>query len=295
VGSAKYGARIVTAGYTLLLVFTTGMATAGEDSYGSIKGTVTNASTGERLRKAYVRLAPVSDAANVRPAVTDEEGRFVFENVRPGNYSLEAEHQGLMESKYGEDAGGPVELRIVAGQNLSDLNIKLIPPAAISGRVRDEDGDPWTHANINIFRSVWEGDKRQLQGFSSAEVNDAGEFRTQHLPPGRYYISAEPDSYWEKRNRVASAPQLQTTWYPNSRDSSSATPVLLLPGQEFTGAEIRLRRSSVYRIQGKVSGLQGVPVLPGPSQWMAPRLTASSTPEAGGNSKGGSPETGWFF
>jgi uncharacterized surface anchored protein len=91
--SARYGARTVTAGYTLLLVFTTGVATAGEDSHGSIKGTVTNAVTGERLRKAYVRLAPVSDAANIRPTVTDEEGRFAFENIRPGNYSLEAEHQ----------------------------------------------------------------------------------------------------------------------------------------------------------------------------------------------------------
>ena len=285
--SARYGARMVTGGYTLLLLFTQGVATAGEDGYGSIKGTVTNAVTGQRLRKAYVTLAPVSDAANVRPAVTDEEGRFVFENILPGNYSLEAEHQGLMESKYGEDAGAPVEVRIIAGQNLSELNLKLMPAAAISGRIRDEDGDPWTHANINIFRSVWEGGKRQLQGFRSAEVNDGGDFRAEHLPPGRYYVSAEPDAYWEKRNRVASAPQLQTTWYPSSLDSSSATPVVLLAGQEFTGAEIRLRRSSVYRIRGQVSGLRGIPVLPGPSQWMTPRLAASSTPGVGGNSQGG--------
>jgi Carboxypeptidase regulatory-like domain len=295
VGSARYGARVVTVGYTLLLVFTTGVATEAEDSSGSIKGTVTNAVTGERLRKAYVRLAPVSDAANVRPAVTDEEGRFVFENVKPGSYSLEAEHQGLIERKYGEDAGAPVELRLVARQNLSDLNIKLMPPAAVSGRVTDEDGDPWTHAYINVYRSVWKGGKRQLQGFDSAEVNDAGEFRVGHLPPGRYYVSAEPDAYWEKRNRVASAPQLQTTWYPSSLDSSSAMPVVLLAGQELTGAEIRLRRSSVYRIRGKVSGLQGVPALPGPRQWMTPRLAVSSTPEMGGNSKGGLLKTDGSF
>ncbi len=285
-GSARYGARIVTAGYTLLLIFTTGVA-AGEDSHGSIKGTVTNALTGERLRKAYVRLAPVSDAAGVRPVVTDEEGRFVFENILPGNYSLEAEHPGLMEGKFGEGAGGPVEIKIAAGQNLADLNIKLVPPAAISGRVSDEDGDSWTHANINIFRSVWEGGKRQLQGFSSAEVNDAGEFRAGHLPPGRYYISAEPDAYWEKRNRVESAPLLQPTWYPSSRDSSSATPVVLRPDQEFTGAEIRLRRSSVYKVRGKVAGLQGVPPLPGPSQFMTPHLAVSPGPGVGGNTRGG--------
>ena len=74
----------------------------------------------------------------------------------------DAAHPGLTEGKFGEDAGGPVELKIVAGQNLSDLNIRLMPPAAISGRVRDED---------------------RLQSFSSAEVNDAVEFRAEHLPP----------------------------------------------------------------------------------------------------------------
>ena len=59
--SARYGARIVTAGYTLLLPFTTGVAAAAEDSFGSIRGTVTNGVTGERLRKAYVRLHRSSD------------------------------------------------------------------------------------------------------------------------------------------------------------------------------------------------------------------------------------------
>jgi Carboxypeptidase regulatory-like domain len=291
VGSARYGARIVTgivtAGYTLLLVFTTGVATAGEDSYGSVKGTVTNAVTGERLRKSYVRLAPVSDLAKARPAVTDEEGRFVFENVPPGNYSLEAEHQGLLDRKYGEDAGAPVEVRLAAGQNLSDLNIRLIPPAAVSGRVRDEDGDPWTHAHIDVFRLVWEDGKRRLQGFDNAEVNDEGEFRAGHLPPGRYYLSAVPDASWERRNRAASAPRLQQTWYPSSLDSSSATAVVLLPGQELTGVEIRLRRGNVYRIRGKVSGLQGVPALPGPRTFMTPRLEVWPAPGAGGNTKQG--------
>ena len=154
--------------------------------------------------------------------------------------------------------------------------------------MRDEDGDLWPHAHINIFRSVWVGGKRQLQGFGNADVNDAGEFRAGHLPAGRYYLSAEPDAFWEQRNRVASASQLQTTWYPSSLDPSSATPLVVRSGQELTGAEIRMRRSSVYRVLGKVSGLQGVPPLPGPSQFMTPRLAVSSTPEMGGSNKRGS-------
>ena len=155
-GSARYGARIVTGvvtvGYTLLLLFTTGVATAGEDSYGSVKGTVTNAITGERLRKAYVRLAPVTDTAKVLRLSRMRKAGLASKTFSPEITLLEAEHQGLLDRKYGEDAGAPVEVRLAAGQNLSDLNIRLIPPAAISGRVRDEDGDPWTHAHIDVFR-----------------------------------------------------------------------------------------------------------------------------------------------
>ena len=150
--------------------------------------------------------------------------------------------------------------------------------------------------HINIFRSVWEGGKRQLQGFTNRRrLTTQVSFALEHLPSGRYYLSAEPDACWESRNRVASAPQLQETWYPSSLDSSSATPLVLLPGQELTGAEIRMRRSSVFRIRGKVSGLQGVPSLPGPRQWMTPGLAVIVRAGSGRQQQRRSSKAGWFF
>ncbi len=275
--STRYGACIVTAGYALLLAFTAGVANADDDFLGTIRGTVTNAATGEPLRKAYVRLAPASDAANVRTTITDKEGRFIFKDIRSGSYALEAEHQGFIDGKYGDPADVPLELKLIANQDLSGVDIKLMPPAAVSGHVTNEDGDLWTHASVSVFRSSWERGKRQLEGFTSAGVDDKGEFRVGHLPPGRYHLLAKPDGGWEARNRAASVPRLQPTWYPNSLDSSASVPVVLLPGQELTGAGIRLRRSSVYRIRGRVPGIQDIPVLSGAKQWMKPRLSVSFT------------------
>jgi protocatechuate 3,4-dioxygenase beta subunit len=264
------------------------MANDGADFHASISGSVIDAVSGEPLRKAYVRLTPAPATGKIRPTVTDAKGRFLFEDVRPGSYSLEAEHQGFLDSSYGDEAGVPLELTVGADQDLSGLEIKLMPPAAISGRVINEDGDLWTHAVVSVFRSKWEHGKRHLEGFSSADTDDKGEFYAGHLPPGRYYLLAEPDAYWEARNRATIEPRLQPTWYPSSLDSSTAAPVVLLPGQELTGSEIRLRRSSVYRISGKVSGMEQLPALPGLGHWMRPRLSVSPAPGVGGNSKSGS-------
>ncbi len=112
----------MTAGYTLLLLLTVHVAEAVDEAKGSIRGTVTNAATGEPLRKAYVRLASASDGGKVRPTVTDDVGRYVFRDVRPGNYSVEAEHQGFMDGRYGSAAGMPLELKISTDQDLSGIN-----------------------------------------------------------------------------------------------------------------------------------------------------------------------------
>lgn len=292
--STRYGVCAVTTGYTLFLVFTIGGATAAGGDNASVRGIVSNSITGERLAKAYVRLAPASHPTKIRPTLTDEEGRFLFKDVQPGNYSLEAEHQGFMEGVYGDAIDVPLELRVAAGQDLSGLKISLIPPGAISGRVTNEDGDPWTHAVVGVFRSRWKRGKRLLEGFTSAEVDDKGEFRAGHLPPGRYYVAAEPDRHWEATNRAVSEAQLQPTWYPNSLDSSTAVPAVLVAGQELTGTDIRLRRLSVYRIRGKVQGIREIPVLQGPRLWMRPRLSVLSATGTGNTRSGVMNEDGSF-
>jgi hypothetical protein len=224
----------------------------------AIKGTVTNAVTGDGLRKAYVRL---EGKGGSYPTVTDNRGRFAVENIQPGTYSFYAERQGFIESRFGEAQGVRLEIQLTPGQILTDITIKLTPQAVISGRVVDEDGDIWTHSQVGLFRSVFEHGRRQLQGFTGAEVNDQGEFRLGQLPPGRYYLSAEPEASWESRNRPptkeAAAFRL-LTWYPSSADSENSTAITVGPGDQLSGLEIRLRRGGVYSIRGKVVGAEDI-------------------------------------
>lgn len=246
---------------------------AANENLAAVKGVVTNAVTGEHLPKAFVRLHPAS--GNARPAITDEQGRFSYENLEPGTYKLEAEHVGFLLSLLTDDAGGPMELHLGPGET-ADVKVKLTPQAAISGRLLDSDGDPWVHGYVNVSRSVFKQGKRQLESTGNGgEVDDRGQFRVGQLAPGTYYVNGLPDVGWELQNPSPGG-GLQSAWYPNSFDIQDATPVLVSPGQELTGLEIRLRRSATYRIRGTVSGLDTIPKVAGQPAPVYRRVWAST-------------------
>src|SRR5580704_4801137 len=74
------------------------------DRLSLVKGIVTNAVTGEPLRKAFVGL----EGKDGKSAVTDDKGRFSIEKIEPGPYSLEAERPGFLRNV--------VQLTLTAGQ-----------------------------------------------------------------------------------------------------------------------------------------------------------------------------------
>jgi hypothetical protein len=270
--------------FTLWLFFTLTHAQTSE-STASLRGVVTNASGGGGLRKAYLRLSPPigSKGGASLTAVTNDQGAFAIENIAPGEYRLDVECTGFLDTQYG--GGSPFDgrsvLKLSSGDKLTGIEIKMTPQAVLSGRVLAQDGDPWPHANIQVLRVVWKKGKRSLEGInysSFSDVDDRGEFRMAGLPPGRYYVLAEPDKYWEQGHR-APATRQQPTWYPSSRDVESSTPVVLAAGQESPEIEIRLRSSGAspanFRVRGKVSGMQEIPP-PGGDPRLVQRRIATS-------------------
>jgi hypothetical protein len=237
----------------------------------SVHGTVTNSATGEGLRKAYVRLAPVAGKGAGYAAVTNDQGSFEIEKIAPGSYRLSAECIGFLDA---ENAG--MELRLSAADSLTAIEIKLVPQAVLSGRVLDEDGDPWPHVYLVLYHSVWSKGHRHVEPADfngSPEVDDRGEFRFAGLASGRYYVLALPDEMWEQQHHpdVNGEPAIrqQSTWFPSAPDVESAAPITVAAGQRFIGVEIRLRRGvdSKLRITGKMTGLQDIPAPGGDLRW----------------------------
>src|SRR6185369_11487556 len=111
--------------------------------------------TGEPVRKATLRLQSNGPAQPGQPPTaytesTDNAGKYVFEDVAEGRYTLAAEKAGFVTQRYGARATGSTGtvLSLIQGVQLKDLNIKMTPQGVISGKVTDQEGDPLTGGQV---------------------------------------------------------------------------------------------------------------------------------------------------
>lgn len=242
---------------------------------GSLDGRVINARTGEPLRRVNLTLRPfgpgtgsvgmIGPAAPAAPyaATTDADGRFRFEKVDPGSYRMMAERQGFVRQEYGARPNSMIgtTIQVAPGQEIKDLNFKLIPQAIITGRVLDEESEPLARVQIQVLRRRFFQGKQQLMPAGGGMTIDTGEFRVADLSPGRYWLSA---IYRGRMMMFGEAParntadkpeeEYVTTYYPSAIDQASAQPIDVTAGQEVSGMDIRMQKARVYRIRGKVVG-----------------------------------------
>ena len=223
-----------------------------------VEGTVVD-SAGVAVPRAQVQLF-ASAAANYT-AVSDESGKFAFENIEPGRtYQLGAQRLGFLFSRSGV-------LTLEAGQVLTGITIAMTPQGAINGRVLDAAGDPAQRAGVTLARRGYQRGAPQWVQAATARTDDRGEFRAANLPPGRYYVMATPSS---------SSGGLATTYYPSGTSLRNAAPIALAAGQDLRGIEIRLERARQFSIRGNVVQPDGAPA-PGGMVLVLPLSAQSSS------------------
>ena len=235
-----------------------------------VEGTILSLN-GDPVRKATVRLQGGTSQAGQPPVsyseASDNGGKFLFDDVAPGRYTLSAEKPGFVTARYGARSNTPIgtQLNLTAGMNMKDLAVKMTPHGVIAGKVLDQDGDPMISVQVQAMRSTYSGGRKQLQPTAGAQSNDLGEYRLINLAPGRYYISAtdrRPTQLGtqERPGRTGEAQMGNiTTYYPNGADVSSAIAVDVAAGAETRGADIRLLQSKVYTVSGKTADASGAP------------------------------------
>jgi protocatechuate 3,4-dioxygenase beta subunit len=235
-----------------------------------IEGKVTSAADGQPLKKATVTLMPQQQSgAMSRPVSTtsDADGKFIFKELDPVRYTLNAARNGYARQNYGArtPTSPGTTLAMDPGQHLKDINVRLTPGAAISGRIVDEDNDPVAGVQVRTARWGFFQGKRQLVTGGFASTDDRGQYRIYGLARGRYFVSAtyqNPNAMMitggdasPKDSEEAYAP----TYYPGTFDASQASGVEVKPGDDIAGVVFRLARVRAVRVSGMVRGADGQP------------------------------------
>jgi hypothetical protein len=226
------------------------------EDYGRVEGIVTNATTGEPIRRAEVRLSPAERRGPEDPgsltATTDNAGRFALAKVAPGRFVLRPTRNGFVQK-------GSTPVTVSSGQSVLNLAITMLPQAVITGRVVDEEGEPIPRITVTAYRYAYPQGRKALVPAESATTNDLGEYRLWGLSRGTFYLAGI--SFAAGRPRSGDSEPLIPTFHPAASGLDGATPVRLSPGMQLPNLDIQMRRSKTYRVSGVITdAASGQPV-----------------------------------
>ena len=228
-----------------------------------LEGTVFNKLTGAPVKSAhvmYIRVTPgLDDGAQPISTDTDSSGHYAI-HLAAGTYRLWAERPGYARQTYGSRSpeGQGSAISVAAGEQLHDLDLRMVPLGAITGNVLDDDGDAMQGVGIQVLRFSYATGRRQLIPVSGASSDDRGQYRAYGLPAGRYLLLATPRGGPMTRPMETGGlvPEAQEPfaplYYPGVLDPGSASEVALPEGGELTGIDFHLAKVRALTVRGRV-------------------------------------------
>jgi len=128
----------------------------------------------ETLSKAEIVLT--GPGGIEKRAVTDGEGQYVFDDLKPGTYLLKGSRTGFPPTS-------PVTVTVSANR-CAYASVLFEKVGLIRGRVRDADGSPIAGAAVMAFRE----DDRGFPHYAEKPSGPDGSYQIEKLPPGRYAV-----------------------------------------------------------------------------------------------------------
>jgi hypothetical protein len=224
-------------------------STTGNSEKFAVSGTVTDAVTGEPIRKALVQI----NGQRPRTTFTDGDGRFQFEGISPGIASFIAQKPGY----FGEqEMRSHTQPQVEVGPKTDSIALKLTPEGVISGKVASSTGVPLEHVPLSLtYIDVREG-RRHWESKGITNTDEDGRFRFANLMPGTYYLAAGPitpqvESLFDLDQKPKTG--YPSLYYPGVPDLASASPIQLSAGQQAE-ANFAINEVAVYSVSGTISG-----------------------------------------
>lgn len=246
------------------------------------------------VRRAILTLSG-AELPHGRAAISDDEGRFAFENLPEGRFMVSATKAAYLAGAYGASRPGRpgVPLQVAAGQQVTNITITLARGAAITGALRDPAGEPAANVQVAAFRVPPPGAVQTLATTGLGVTDDRGVYRVYGLMPGTYVVAsamrvsssasdiavlstADVDKALRELQQrtglaVGSNVPPQTApdpvppgayayapvFYPGVASAASAATIKLGAGEERTGVDFTVQYTRMATIQGTVRSPDG--------------------------------------
>jgi len=233
-------------------------AAAAQDPAGSITGVVRDSISQLPVKKATVTIhqqrGNFERPPQWRSIVTDATGSFAADNLPPGTYMLQAQGDTY---PVGPAGIAHKNIEVKSGQTGDRVALELVPGAAVSGRVLDEDGDPLSGCSVELMSA-----KNRNQGVSlrgGGITNDDGEYRHYAIPAGKYRLIARCNAAVFQARPFSAGPDPPPSqayppqYYPLASDIKSAQIIELAPGSEKSRLDFRMKPAAVTQVRASFS------------------------------------------
>jgi len=215
-----------------------------------IAGTVVSKTDGHPLARARITISDAKDAQKSQSLVTAEDGKFEFNGLPAGKYSLHGAKRGFIPSAYDQHEQFWTAIVTGAGLETEALLLRLAPAGVISGKILDESGEPVRRASVTLYYNDHSSGVDQIHQARGAHTDDQGAYEIVSLSPGTYFlaVSAKPwyavhprsepsRSMGQRQSEVAENfdrsldVAYPLTYYPDVTDADSATAIPIRGGE----------------------------------------------------------------
>jgi hypothetical protein len=247
------------------------------------------------LRRVLITLSG-AELRGDRQAMSDDDGRFRFEGLVAGRYTLRAEKPAYVTMHYGSTRPGygPGTPVAVADGQSAQVTLRIPRGGVIAGTIRAPGGELLASAQAQLFRVLSVSGQLRTASVPGVRNNiatdDRGRFRFYGLPPGDYVIRGLAGSGGEVQLTTAAeleaaaravaqmarsgptplatpttAPPVPKVRYaemyaPNSLDLEGAQRFKVGLAQEISDVDITVGLARTARVAGEWIGPDGTPL-----------------------------------
>jgi carboxypeptidase family protein len=217
-----------------------------------IAGTVVSKADGHPLGRARIFIRQARDQQKFQSVVTSDDGKFAFNGLPAGKYSLEGTKRGYIAAAYDQHDQFSTAIVTGAGFDTVTLLLRLAPAAVITGKILDEAGDPVRRAMVMVYYDDHSGGVDKIHQFRGAHTDDQGVYEITPLMPGTYFLSAtaspwyavHPNADLANAGRVGKSESSKpidrsldvaypVTYYADVTDADSAMPIPVRGGDRI--------------------------------------------------------------